>query len=120
MTDRDANDYHATRARFAAERRARERRNGARRLPYLLGAIVAGIVGLGVWLKPPLEAMREGVDEGLRAWAAEHAEAGAAPALTHEESHDWVLAVSHTAQVGEATFSCWGAFKVTVCNLPDE
>jgi len=40
--------------------------------------------------------------------------------VSHSESHDWGIAVSHTAQVGEKTFSCWGGFKVTVCNLPDE
>lgn len=91
-----------------------------RRYLLVVGGIFVVLVALGVWLKPPLENMREGVDEGLRAWAAAHSDAGEPPpAVTHEESHDWIIAASHTARVGEETFSCWGAFKVTVCTGPD-
>lgn len=112
-------DYHAARARLAEERKGR--RGGSRRWLMLFGVLVFGIVSVGAWLKPPIEDMREGVDEGLRAWAAAHAKDGAPPPpVTHEESHDWIVAVSHTAKVGEETFSCWGGFKVTVCNTPDE
>jgi len=39
------------------------------------------------------------------------------PDVTHEESRDWAIAVSHAATVGEKTFYCVGAFKVTICNL---
>lgn len=112
-------DYHAARARLAEERKGR--RSGPRRWLMLFGVLIVGIVSVGVWLKPPVEDMREAVDEGLRAWAAAHADKGAAAReVTHSESHDWGIVVSHTAQVGDITFSCWGGFKVTVCNTPDE
>ena len=39
------------------------------------------------------------------------------PAVTHTESHDWGVAVSHVAKVGDKTFFCVGAFKVTICDL---
>jgi hypothetical protein len=42
------------------------------------------------------------------------------PAVTRMVSDDWLIAVSHTARVGELTFSCMGAFKVTVCIQPGE
>ncbi len=85
-----------------------------------VGIILAVLVGLGVWLKPPLADMREGVDEGLTAYAAQKLAAGEAmPEVRHTESHDWLVAVSHAAKVGAETFYCVGAFKVTVCNSPD-
>jgi hypothetical protein len=117
--DTGLDDYHATRARLAAERTGR--RGGSRRWLMLFGIIIAGIISVGVWLKPPVEQMREGVEEGLREYAKLNAKPGeAAPEVSHSESHDWGIFVAHTAQVGEKTFSCWGGFKVTVCNLPGE
>ena len=86
----------------------------------VVGVILAALLGLGVWLKPPLGDMREGVEEGLTAYAAQHLKAGETmPEVSHVESHDWVVAVSHSAKVGEKTFYCVGAFKVTVCDHPD-
>jgi hypothetical protein len=86
----------------------------------VVGVILAALVGLGVWLKPPLADMREGVEEGLTAYAAENLKAGEAmPEVSDVESHDWLIAVSHSAKVGEKTFYCVGAFKVTVCGHPE-
>ena len=87
----------------------------------VVGVILAGVIALGVWLKPPLDKMREGVEDGLVEYARNHLKTGETmPAVTHTESHDWLIAASHTARVGDLTFYCTGAFKVTVCNLPDE
>lgn len=86
----------------------------------VVGAILVVIVGLGIWLKPPLDRMREGVEEGLAEYAKAHLKPGETmPAVSHQESHDWIIAVSHVAKVGEETFFCIGAFKVTVCDVPD-
>jgi len=92
-----------------------------RRYLMVVGIILVVVLGLAVWLKPPLDRMREGVDQGLAEYARQHLKAGEAmPQVTHTESHDWLVAVSHTAHVGDLTFYCMGAFKVTVCNLPEE
>ena len=92
-----------------------------RRYFMVVGVILAALVGLGVWLKPPLEKMREGVEQGLTAYTRHHLKPGQTmPTVTHTESHDWLVAVSHVAHVGDLTFYCTGAFKVTVCNLPEE
>jgi hypothetical protein len=91
-----------------------------RRYLAIVGVILATLLGLGVWLKPPLADMREGVEEGLTAYAAETLKAGEAmPEVSHVESHDWLVAVSHSARLNDKTFSCVGAFKVTVCQQPD-
>jgi len=112
-------DYHAARARLAEERKGR--RGGSRRWLMLLAVFLAGVVSVGLWLKPPIEDMREGVEAGLREYAKLNVKPGETPPeVTHSESHDWGIVVAHTAQVGEETFSCWGGFKVTVCNLPGE
>lgn len=87
----------------------------------VVGIILAVVLGLGVWLKPPLDKMREGVAEGLTEYAKHHLKPGETmPSVTHAETHDWLIAVSHTARVGDLSFYCYGAFKVTVCNLPEE
>jgi len=86
----------------------------------IVGLILVVIVGLGVWLKPPLDKMRVGVDEGLRAYAAQKLQAGETmPAVSHVASHDWLVAVSHSARVGDDIFYCFGAFRVTFCQHPD-
>lgn len=90
-----------------------------RRYLMVLAVILAAIVAGGIWLKPSLERMRETVDAGLSEYARAKTEAGeTVPPVTHQESHDWLIAVSHTATVGEATFYCVGAFKVTYCDIP--
>lgn len=91
-----------------------------KRYLIVVAIILAVLAGAGVWLKPPLERMREGVEEGLSEYAKRHLRPGEPmPAITHVESHDWGLAVSHTAKAGDKTFSCFGAFKVTICNVAD-
>jgi len=86
----------------------------------VVGVILASLFGLGVWLKPPLTDMRLGVAEGLTAYAAKTLKTGEAmPEVSHVESHDWLVAVSHAATVGEKTFYCVGAFKVTFCDHPE-
>jgi hypothetical protein len=86
----------------------------------VVGLILIVLVGLGVWLKPPLDKMREGVDKGLRAYAAQRLQAGdTMPTVSHVASHDWLVAVSHSARVGEDTFYCFGAFRVTFCQHPN-
>lgn len=92
-----------------------------KRYLIVVGIILAVLVAAGAWLKPPLDAMRKGVDEGLSAYAAHQLKAGEVrPEVSHVESHDWVVAVSHVAKVGDKTFYCFGAFKVTFCQYPDE
>lgn len=87
----------------------------------VVGIILAVLVGLGIWLKPPIESMRQGVDAGLAEYAKKHLKPGETmPVVSETETTDWLVAVSHSARVGERTFYCYGAFKVTVCNLPDE
>lgn len=97
------------------------KQGAVRRYLTVVGIILVVILGLGVWLKPPLDQMREGVEEGLTAYARHHLKPGETlPAVTHSGPHDWLIATSHTAQIGDVTFYCVGAFKVTVCNLPEE
>lgn len=107
--------------RDEAGRRSRAGRPGfLRRYLTVVSVILVGVIGLGVWLKPSIEQMRLGVGEGLSELARLRSDAGdTTPPVVQEESHDWIIAVSHVAKVGEKTYSCWGAFKVTVCNWPD-
>ncbi len=120
MTDEaGADEYAAFRARRAALRAGKPK--FLKRYLTVLAVIFAAILAVGVWLKPPLEQMRAGVEEGIRAYAKLKLDAGeTVPAVSHSESHDWIIAVSHTAKTGETTFFCWGGFKVTVCSLPGE
>jgi hypothetical protein len=90
-----------------------------RRYLATAGIILVVVLALAVWLKPPLEQMREGVEIGLSEYAKTRLKRGETmPAVTHVDSHDWVVAVSHVAKVGEITFYCVGAFKVTLCDYP--
>lgn len=82
----------------------------------VVGIVLVVVFGLAVWLKPPLDKVREGVEIAL----AEHARAsGEAAAPADIESHDWIVATSHSVKVGGETFFCFGAMKVTYCQLPD-
>lgn len=86
----------------------------------VVGIILAAIIGLGLWLKPPLEKVREGVEEGIAAYAKAESEAGGPPpTVTQQESRDWIIAVSHVASIGDKTFYCIGGFKVTFCASPE-
>ena len=41
------------------------------------------------------------------------------PEVSDVGSGDWLVAVSHSARVGQKTFSRVGAFKATICQQPD-
>lgn len=89
-----------------------------RRYLTVVAIILVVVIAAGVWLKPPLQRMREGVEAGLTEYARAHLGPGETmPAVTHEESHDWGIAVSHVAMVDEKKFFCVGAFKVTICDF---
>jgi hypothetical protein len=84
------------------------------------GDVLATLIGLCIQLKPPLEDMRAGVEEGLSAYAADNLKAGEAmPEVSGVGSPDWLVAVSHSARVDQKTFSCVGAFEATICQQPD-
>jgi len=94
------------------------RPGAVRRYLTVVGIILVVVLAAGVWLKPPLQKMRDGVEEGLKEYARAHLKPGETmPDVAHQESHDWAIAVSHAATVGDKTFYCVGAFKVTICNL---
>lgn len=89
-----------------------------RRYLTVAGIILVVFVSAAIWLKPPLQHMRDGVEEGLTQYARAHLKPGETmPAVTHQVSHDWAVAVSHVAKVGDKTFYCVGAFKVTICDF---
>lgn len=91
-----------------------------KRYLVVVGIMLAVLLGLAVWLKPPLDRMRDSVEADLATYGREHGAEGGRPAGAEMESHDWVVAVSHAVKLADgATFSCFGAFKVTVCNAPD-
>lgn len=91
-----------------------------KRYLMVVGVILAVIIALGVWLKPPVEQMRNGLETGIAQYRqAKQKTGGPPPVITHQESRDWLIAVSHIATVDEKTYACVGAFKVTVCNTPD-
>lgn len=90
-----------------------------RRYFTVVGIILVVVLGLAVWLKPPLAKMRDGVEIGLSEYAKSKLKPGETmPAVTHVDSHDWIVAVSHVVKVGDLTFHCVGAFKVTICDYP--
>lgn len=91
-----------------------------RRYLAVVGIIFAVVIGLGVWLKPPLQDMRESVDDELTRFAQAKVAAGeTAPAITSVASTDWGVAVSHVVRAGDLAFYCIGAYRVTVCSSPD-
>jgi len=87
-----------------------------RRYLTIVGIVLVVTLGLAIWLKPPLSQVRENVETAIADYAREHG--GAAPPVDIE-SHDWIVATSHAARIGEHTFFCFGAMKVTYCQLPD-
>ncbi len=91
-----------------------------RRYLAVVGIILAVLVGLAIWQKPALEDMRNGVETALADYGREHGADGERPPVAAMESHDWVVAVSHVVTLaGGETFSCFGAYHVTVCSSPD-
>jgi hypothetical protein len=91
----------------------------ARRYLAVVAIILAMLIGLSIWRKPPLEDIRAGVEEGLSAQAAGNLKTGEAmPEMSDVGSHDWLVAVSHAARMGQKTLSWVGACKVTICQQP--
>lgn len=94
------------------------KRGAVRRYLTVVGIILVVLVAAAMWLKPPLSKMRKGVEAGLAEYAREHLKPGETmPVVTHTSSHDWGVAVSHIATVGDKTFFCVGAFRVTFCDF---
>lgn len=92
-----------------------------KRYLMIVAIILVVIVAGGVWLKPSAEKMRESVEAGLTEYARAKTAAGeTVPAVTHQETNDWIIGVSHGARIGDLSFFCMGGFKVTYCQLPDE
>lgn len=91
-----------------------------RRYLAVVGIILVVLVGLAIWQKPQLDDMRSGVEMALADYGRAHGVDGQRPAVAEMESHDWVVAVSHVVKLaGGETFSCFGAYHVTVCQSPD-
>jgi len=91
-----------------------------RRYFTVVGIILALLIGLGFWLKPSLQDLRESVDGEVTSYARAKTAAGEiAPAISSVESNDFGVFVSHFVRMDELTFSCVGAYRVTVCASPD-
>lgn len=90
-----------------------------RRYITIVGIILAVVVGLAIWQKPPLENMRKSVETALADYQQQHGIVAGSPG-GKAESHDWIVAASHSVKLesGE-TFSCFGAYRITVCQSPD-
>ncbi len=90
-----------------------------RRYLTIVGIILAVVVGLAIWQKPPLDDMRKSVETALADYQQQHGIAGGSPGAK-TESHDWVVAASHSVKLESGVvFSCFGAYHVTVCQSPD-
>jgi hypothetical protein len=94
--------------------------------PYFMvvGLILAVIVGAGIGTKPKPGEMKKDAEEAMADYDRAQKEMGLVGDLQLRSQisneRDWLLAVSYTAtQADGKTFSCWGAFHVTVCNSPD-
>ena len=90
-----------------------------RRYLAIVGVILAALVGFAIWQKPPLEDMRTSVETALADYQQQHGVAAGGPG-GKAESHDWIVAASHSVKLesGEV-FSCFGAYRITVCQSPD-
>lgn len=74
MTPDDTREFEDMRARRAALRS--QKPNVLKRYLAVLGVLVLGLVGIGLWLKPSPEKMRETVEQGLAEYARVKTEAG--------------------------------------------
>ncbi len=116
--DQAMDEYADIRERRAALRAQKPK--FLKRYLTVVGVIFAVIIALGLWLKPPAEQMQQAVEISLAEYVrAKTAAGGTAPVVTSTETRDWIVAVSHVARIGQATFSCVGGFKVTFCVSPD-
>lgn len=92
------------------------RQGAVRRYFTVVGIILLVVIGLGVWLKPPVSQLRESVEMNLADDARERAARGDTSVVTvSHASQDWLIAASHTAKAGDKTYFCAGAFRVTFC-----
>jgi hypothetical protein len=96
-----------------------------KRYLIVVGAILVVLLVVALQTKPKPEEMRKGVEEAMAAYADAQA---AAPERLKDISlpshvsreRDYIVAVSYEAATADGkTFSCWGAFIVTVCSSPD-
>ena len=86
----------------------------------VVGIVLAVLIGAGLWLKPSPQEMRDIVDREVARYSQARSEVGeTVPAITSVDADDWVVAVSHVVRMGEHTFYCAGAYRVTVCGSPD-
>ena len=91
-----------------------------RRYLTVIGAILAVLIGLAIWQKPPPDDMRRSVETELADYGRVHGVADIDLAAGEVGSHDWIVAASHSVKLaGGETFSCFGAYHVTVCQSPD-
>lgn len=90
-----------------------------RRYFTIVGIVLAVVIGLAIWQKPPLEDMRKNVEAALADYQQQHGIAGGGPG-GKAESHDWIVAASHSVKLASGeVFSCFGAYRITVCQSPD-
>lgn len=90
-----------------------------RRYITIVGIILVVVIGLAIWQKPRLEDMRKDVETALADYRQQHGVAGGGPG-GEAESHDWIVAASHSVKLGGGeVFSCFGAYRITVCQSPD-
>ncbi len=91
-----------------------------RRYFTIVGVILAVLIGLGFWLKPSPQDLRDSVDGNVLSYFRTKEAAGeAAPKIDFVETNNFGIFVSHVVRAGELTFSCHGAYRVTVCAMPD-
>jgi len=78
------------------------------------------LIRLAIWRKPPLDDVRRSVETELADYGRAHDVADIDLAASEVESHDWIVAASHSLKLaGGETFSCLGAYHVTVRQSPD-
>jgi hypothetical protein len=90
----------------------------------VVGIILAVVIGAGIATKPKPGEMKRDAEEAMTDYAKAQKETGLVGELQLPsqiaEERDWLVAVSYTARQADGkTYSCWGAFRVTVCNSPD-
>lgn len=101
----------------------RRRPGLVQRYLMVVGAILAVVVGGAIAMKSKPGKLKRSVDEAMAAYAeAQAAALGVLEDLSLPstiEEHDWLVAMSYSAKQADGkTFSCFGAYFVTVCSSP--
>jgi hypothetical protein len=96
-----------------------------KRYLIVVGLILVVIIGVGIATKPKPGEMRKDAEEAMADYAKAQKETGLVGELVLpsqiSNERDWLVAVSYSAtQADGKTYSCWGAFHVTVCNSPKD